>query len=271
MRCTSVCPNDAFAITGLKLDQQLKNVPPDKVIVISCSRQAQLYPEECVVPCLAILSETHLLLLAMQRSALTLFNVSGCRDCVNKPGVDHVVKSIMRLREETSALFFSHLDILSGSEQISRIQSEHRRSFLSGMKQNLISAIRSQILDDSPQEELMKRQDRRVPSRVRLVRTLLEQANDEQKKLINALFVHDLEVSDTCTLCPLCKGICPTGAITIDKSNSGSKLIIDNTLCSGCGLCVTFCKHKAIRLHHPAYSPPVSTVIDTEGNPREMD
>jgi len=49
----------------------------------------------------------------------------------------------------------------------------------------------------------------------------------------------------------MCKGICPTGAISMEKVDEEKSLVIDNTLCSGCGLCVTFCKNDALRLHYP--------------------
>lgn len=251
MICTSVCPNDAFSITGFNLEQLTESLPRQKVIVFSCSRQAQIYPEERAIPCLACLSVPHLLALAMKRTGVTIFSVSGCHDCVNKPAAEIFVKSVKWLRERSIGSLTLHFEILTVPEQIDVFKAENRRSYLSGVKRNLISTLHAQMKRDSIQKENLKSRHRRVPSRVKLVGDLLEQANHKQKKLVSSLCVYDLKINENCKICPLCKGICPTGAITIDSSDNERELLIENSLCSGCGLCVTFCKKDALTLHSP--------------------
>ena len=78
---------------------------------------------------------------------------------------------------------------------------------------------------------------------------MLENLEREQAEIVSSLCLYDIKVSDACTACPLCKGICPTGAIRIETSGKDKSLMIDTTLCSGCGLCAEFCRHGAIELH----------------------
>lgn len=52
---------------------------------------------------------------------------------------------------------------------------------------------------------------------------------------------------------PVCKVVCPTAAITLDK-NTGATLI-DYTLCNGCGLCIRVCPFGSIRLDHKKKIP----------------
>ena len=134
---------------------------------------------------------------------------------------------------------------------MSPLATENRRSFLRGMKNSLISAVESQL--PTFQHDLSDggSRNRRVPYKVKLVKELLKYLDQKKKDFVSSLCLYQVQVSDSCNVCPLCKGICPTGAIKIEKIDQEKILVIDNTLCSGCGLCVTFCKNDALRLQRP--------------------
>ena len=51
---------------------------------------------------------------------------------------------------------------------------------------------------------------------------------------------------DMCNGCGACQGICPFGAISLNRADN--KMVIDENLCYGCGICRTACRTKAIGL-----------------------
>ncbi len=50
------------------------------------------------------------------------------------------------------------------------------------------------------------------------------------------------EVTRGCTLCGLCAGECPAGAITVTPAGA----VIDPERCLGCGICFENCASEAI-------------------------
>ena len=68
MRCTTVCPNDAFTMSGFAPDTPIflqKGLPST---FISCPRQEQAHPEERLMSCLGGITIEHLLALGLKLS-----------------------------------------------------------------------------------------------------------------------------------------------------------------------------------------------------------
>ncbi len=51
---------------------------------------------------------------------------------------------------------------------------------------------------------------------------------------------------DKCFQCGACTGICPTGALYIQRPEMA--VLFDPEICSGCGLCVTVCPVRAMEV-----------------------
>jgi pyruvate formate lyase activating enzyme len=49
-----------------------------------------------------------------------------------------------------------------------------------------------------------------------------------------------------CTGCERCLPVCPTGAITLEETEAGSRARIDRELCDQCGRCIDPCYHGAL-------------------------
>lgn len=250
MMCTTVCPNDAFKADDFSFAEMSRSVAAGGTATISCSRQEQIEQGDHVIPCVGVLSIVHLMAMGLDQSVNVSVNLSGCDGCENRPAAERfkrLVKTI-QLQDRERVLKADYEITMKSGLQRSGI-SGGRRSFLTGAANNIAFLVGSRILPTPSRTESADEQGRRVPERVRLRRVLLEKADKKQKKLITSLCSPEIEVNSSCNACPLCKGMCPTGAISISKYKTHKSLKIDSTLCSGCGLCVMFCKLDALKLH----------------------
>ena len=254
MLCTTACPNDAFTFSGFDAGSPGFLKAAAELTVISCPRQERLHQEERRIPCLGGITVEHLLALALEPTgrAVTALNVSSCTTCENSRGVKRFLHRLARLEEEAGSLFKRKCIVITEKKELNPLlEPSVRRLFLTSLKDTLLTTIGSPFsfsFDSPPQAE---RTSRRIPVRVRLKKKLLERLEPEQRESLSALLDHRLDVSGACNLCPLCTGICPTGAIRVVRIAGHKELTFDTTLCSGCGLCVSFCKKKALSLETP--------------------
>ncbi len=63
-----------------------------------------------------------------------------------------------------------------------------------------------------------------------------------------------------CSLCTDCVRLCPTGAISLDKSGDKPRVAIDDEKCLTCTICMTRCPERAIQM--PERARPLSVGID---------
>ena len=69
----------------------------------------------------------------------------------------------------------------------------------------------------------------------------------EKKRILNDIFRGKLKV-DGCVGCGLCKKVCPTGAISIEREDKKIISKIDLKKCIFCGNCTFYCPKGAIRI-----------------------
>jgi len=67
-----------------------------------------------------------------------------------------------------------------------------------------------------------------------------------QQALLRLFFT--LTASDECNFCGACAGMCPTGALKNIREDEVKQLKFDWGKCSGCRLCLEFCRKKALVL-----------------------
>jgi Pyruvate/2-oxoacid:ferredoxin oxidoreductase delta subunit len=58
-------------------------------------------------------------------------------------------------------------------------------------------------------------------------------------------YYYTLGIEDSCNNCFACVGMCPTGALKIDRQESGAVLAFNASFCGGCGLCEAFCRNSS--------------------------
>lgn len=250
MCCTAVCPNDALAgecdVEGLLRSVQAQTT---KQVVISCIRKKQLSAEEITVPCLGIFAAESLLALGMSGCSSIVFNLAGCQDCENRQAAERFLAERRRLQAIAADVLRTDLAVVNMEPERAG-KAADRRSFLSSLRFGL--ATITQDRGDSNALAEPKTAGRRIPVKVKIIDRVLTAAEPGKKAQLQALCNHRLTAGPDCSGCPLCTGICPTGALRIDGSGAEKHLLFTATRCSGCGLCVTFCRQSALSL---SFSP----------------
>lgn len=263
MQCIAVCPNDAFLLPGYDFDSKYRSIQNRERIFFTCSKQSYGHPEDQIVPCMGVFSIELLLVLGMTGPPVISFNVSGCLTCENKTISDSFVNILEYLEEHVSPLLTSKFDVVRDRSVAEYSESDSRRDFISSVGNSCISTFKSQFWSEKTEITDTSFKTRRIPYKTRLIKNLIDLVDSEEKELITSLCFHQARINSKCTFCPLCTGICPTGAIKIDRSNGEKRFLFNAALCSGCGLCVSFCKKNAISIQHPFVSQ-VSKLKDTE-------
>ncbi|MCP4339895.1 MAG: 4Fe-4S dicluster domain-containing protein [Desulfobulbaceae bacterium] len=255
MACVSACPQDAL-LSEYDLEELLATIQPGKDLVISCARQKQNHPDDIVVPCVGIFSRHILATILLKGCGSARFNVAGCSECNNQKASIIFLADYKLVTETLSQVLPPNLFLVHQSDP-PQTTVEGRRSYLLGIKENILSVTKKSFNPTpTPQKNKINKKSqkhentnsRRVPYKTKLFKKLLIDLSEEFRQKIQPLLGYSLSVTEECTCCPLCKGICPTGAIRLERSAQGKKLRFAMQDCSGCGLCVEFCKKGAITL-----------------------
>ncbi|MHB1592139.1 MAG: 4Fe-4S binding protein, partial [Sulfuricella sp.] len=77
-------------------------------------------------------------------------------------------------------------------------------------------------------------------TRKRMAASLVELAGQAGKAL-SAKFFPDMSVSGRCALDGVCSAVCPSGALSVIRSETWAGLCFDPELCLACGLCARHC------------------------------
>ena len=251
MLCTTACPNDAFTFSEFASDSLCFSEDKAEPVVISCHQQSQISPEERLVPCLGGITNEHLLALNMHGETAIAFNVSSCAECQNNHGVMDLLHRLAWLKQKNRSLFPRKYVVITDQNEVIARDQPSRRSFLTGLRESLSETIGSQFSFQIDSARPAARTSRRIPARVQIKKHLMEKVASQDRQPLSRLINHRLIINEACNLCPLCKGICPTGAIQVEQNEGKKELTFDGTLCSGCGLCVSFCKQNALSLVRP--------------------
>lgn len=251
LACAAVCPNEAL-VPECDLEEVLRTVREEagKPLAISCSRKKQLSAEEIVVPCLGIFAEESLVALGMSGCPAIIFNLAGCSACANNQAAARFLTVLGRVQGIAAKVFSTGLSAADGLEQEPVGNAADRRSFLAGLRAHL--ATIAKVRPEAGSTSRSKTSGRRLPDRVKIIGRVIAAASAESRAQLLALCTHRVTAGPGCDSCPLCTGICPTGALHTSGYGAEKQLLFSRTRCSGCGLCVAFCKKAALAL---SFSP----------------
>lgn len=250
-RCTALCPNEAFYFADTDLFSELTELTRLDRVVVTCMRNDAIYANEWRLPCLATLSREHLLYLACAGPSSLHLDTLHCAACINSEACATALEPLYRLKNDGGndlATLFQGCSILRDPEQAIALQPKDRRTFLRRLGRGLFSAVQKQLVPSSAGSRQTPSTRRRVPGKTQLVQQMLAASDLPMKEMLTPLCSHHITILPSCTLCPRCTGMCPTGALKLHRTATGKELIFDAARCTGCALCVSFCKENALEI-----------------------
>jgi NAD-dependent dihydropyrimidine dehydrogenase PreA subunit len=246
MACTAVCPQDAFE-SEYDLHEIVRVCEGGSNVFISFVRQKQIGPDEIVFPCVGILSKQALSAILLINSKSVVINVSGCAGCCNQVVSNNFLSDYKQVTEFLAEVI-STKTILVNTEDLLHDVIVDRRLYLTNIRKFTATVTKKGFGTHRATLSDKKVTTRRIPVKVQMVKRVIERSDVESRKKILELFRQQLSINDNCTACPLCKGICPTGAIQIERYEKGKKLKHNSLDCNGCRLCIEFCKKNALSI-----------------------
>lgn len=246
MACVTACPQDALA-SDHNLDQLLSPFRSRADVVVSCMDQVQNHPDEMTIPCVGILSKQVLAAILLSDCRSVSFNLAGCTECRNHAVSNVFLLNCKQIFEALSDKNSINVIFVKKREQLSTFRRD-RRSYLAKIREIVVGVSKRRSLSSQPAPLVEPKGSRRTPFMTQIVKEMLTNLDGDSQKKILGLFGYNLSISEDCDCCPLCKGICPTGAIKIDRSGKSKKIKFEMLDCNGCGLCVEFCKKSALSL-----------------------
>jgi len=247
MLCSTICPNDAL-LPDVDISILLfNNLPISGTITFTCKHQQQYEDDEVVMPCLATLPAEALLYLCIARVPTTFFfNAKRCSTCPNQKSFQ-IFKEIFETVSHATREFATSSLILQTHENDPPSEQSTRRVFLKSIK-NAISSQRRNEDKARVEEGQSNPCNRSITKRRKIVKEAKKHISPSQRTLFSKLTENRMSINESCTPCNRCSGICPTGALRLQKSPEKKELEFSSEKCSGCGLCSAFCKHESISL-----------------------
>jgi ferredoxin len=258
MACVSGCPNDALGcdFDFAALLQALRATTGEEQVVLSCAAKLP-HAGQITLPCLGLLTEPILAALNSIAPAGFFLDTLQCQACRNGHILELLHAGVRGLEEKTGRAGLK-LHYLTGENYRPAPAGQPRRSFLRLAGSSIFafgrdaaagftSPGRQEKPDQKPDQKLTK-EATMLPHLLHRAFALLPEEDGPEKELLLAYF-YTLKTNADCNLCPSCTGMCPTGALK-RRSNAEDlkQLTFISARCSGCNLCVLFCRKKALTL-----------------------
>jgi MinD superfamily P-loop ATPase len=249
MRCVAVCPNDAF-IADLDMLQLLKNIQTQQLIVISCRNKEQFVPHENI-QCIGALSEPLLASMNSLTKGKVFLDVTQCNSCSNGHCLERIKLSLDTLMAKEAAIDrLVRIKLVPDEEQFPEVDGKQsRRFFLKGVGSAIADFGIETCSKAMQKSDTEKQSPKKGPVKNSVfLQYALDNTADEEERIILESFFYNVQADEQCNLCPVCSGMCPTGALKRKNGNGKKHLVFKSADCSGCGLCRDYCKKQALSI-----------------------
>lgn len=250
MLCTSACPADSFEISGFdfySLIGRLRKIEASVFSpVLGCTSGGNT---ACHAKnaCFGFLSEEHLIALYIFMQNPLQIDMTGCSECGNSFIVGEVEKRISGIEEKTAMKISDKVMLVKNSADLDfREVSYDRRGFFNALKKKTLTQAAGLFDNDSHDDVVQSYSFKKVPFKRDLLNRALKVLSDGEHNALLRNYYYTVNLTGDCDNCFSCIGMCPTGALKIDRKDSDQKLMFNSSLCSGCGLCKGFCMNNAI-------------------------
>lgn len=250
MRCEAVCPNDAFS-ADLDMLKLLKNIQALKMVVLSCRKKEQSAPHQRIY-CIGAFSDSLLAAMNSLGNGKIFLDTTECKSCINGHCLEKIKLSLDRLRVKKSTSDKTLRIILVPDETpFPEVDSKiSRRFFLKGTGRAITEFGIETISKTIQNNDTQKQGSTKGPTKnsVMLQFAFDKTADEEEKENLKSFF-YNVQADEKCNLCPVCSGMCPTGALKRISDGGEKHLVFKSSDCSGCGLCRDFCKKQALSIN----------------------
>lgn len=253
LRCHAVCPNDAFVPSWTKVEDFQQLLAREQDLVFFCSKQRFFHTQQVDIPCVGMFSIELLLAIGLSRISTIIFDITKCDSCENNAALRSLYNNLKRIESFKPSSIYEKFHLVADKKELPVEGDTDRRLFLSDLASGAISIAKSHFGTTNPRPNTPNKSRRYVPFKTKLLSEVVRDIDKTLQPEISSQLFYQLEVADTCNHCPLCTGICPTGAVKVKKGANGKQITFNQSICSGCGLCVSFCKKDALSLTLPAY------------------
>lgn len=248
MICVSVCPTDVFQIRTMNFYSIIGELRKIQAPVLGCYIRPGLTAHEKTA-CLGLLSQEHLIgLLSFVQKPLQI-NLTGCKGCSNGFIVDVLRERLRSVARKTSTNVFEKLRIVENKADLNYADiSCDRRGFFKAMKNRTVREALGLLDSTRTEQNTLSYSDKALPYRRELLNRSFSVLPQDMRKGLLKHYYYDIKVDEICDNCFACVGMCPTGALKSAEGESDTMLFFNSSLCSGCGLCGSFCRNDTVRM-----------------------
>ncbi|HEC60831.1 MAG TPA: 4Fe-4S dicluster domain-containing protein [bacterium] len=246
MLCNSICPADGLSIQNFNFQSVLAKLKDLQSPVLSCHVVAD-NQAHIKIPCLGLLSETHLAVMSILAEAPVQLNLTACKKCVNGVVVNKLQKSLFAVAAKLMNGSAPKIKLIEEKADLHfRPISYTRRGFFDALRHmdfpETIGYSGGLPAGDKPKAYA----DKAVPDKIKMLNKILPMLPETLKNWVYENYYYHLRVDSNCDLCLSCVMICPTGALKIGGDGSTGKIVFSSAFCNGCNLCAEFCSKNSI-------------------------
>ena len=255
LACTAVCPAEALVGKDYRLAAAPGKAAGQATLVFCCEKSIRS-GEEIVLPCLGALAEEQLAAFAAQAAKGVRLSLGKCSGCRSAFVPDLLARRLAALNSRLgNGEITGSITLMLQEEGGELTESSSRRAFFKAFREiSFHAATETMATLQADPDQREQHAHKHQPARLALLRQALSEAGEVAARQALSQLFFTLKVSSGCNFCGGCAGICPTGALKNTREEEAKRLQFDWARCSGCGLCLEFCREKAIRLT-PGRSP----------------
>lgn len=265
--CASVCPTGAIAIqepTELNLYRYIEERgKANNTVVLTCKKNDEVSNTAFKVPCLGSLTLEFLLGIDILPFEINIvFSEEKCGECRVKEGISSYLNNIEKIKRIEKDLNLSGGSIknvdkapkikknkISRDEEIDDERREFLFSIFKSAKKLPNAAIKYVLGSDEEDKKSKAIVANPTVRKHPILANVFGKIEDEELADIQIVDYLEPSLVGVCNFCKACVTLCPMGALRYREEEDKLDLLLLKDACSGCGLCVEVCYHKALELN----------------------
>jgi len=252
MLCVSECPSGCFTTRDENFPSlltRLKKIQSSLSYAVLGCKQARDTDAHVKTCCLGFLSEEHMIALTGYLDKPLFFNMTACFGCKNAFVAQSVKERLQKVGAKTSFDMGKKILLVENKDDLAFEDIPvDRRGFFQAIKTMSFMQVAG-LIDNNDVDIPVSYSAKRLPVKRNALNTVVRNLADNAAVAdILHNYAFTVKAGPSCTNCFACIGMCPTGALKINKDAEGSGLLFNSSLCTGCGLCGEFCPVAAAKV-----------------------